>query len=690
MKRLYLLAVHFLIVFSAAAQLSIRGTVTSGQTPLSGATVSLKGAKNQSAQTNDQGVFVLNRIAAGNYSLVVSYTGYGLYTKALTLSADQTLSIDLSSMPMLLDGVEVKATRAGEKAPFAKTNISRSFIEKNNIGQDIPYLLNQTPNVVVNSDAGNGVGYTAMRIRGTDATRINMTINGIPYNDAESQGTFFVNMPDFLSSVNSIQLQRGVGTSSNGAGAFGATMNFSTNSYNPQAYAELNNSFGSFNTWKNTVLVGSGLLAKHFTVDARFSNISSDGFIDRASSKLQSAYLSAAYWGKKTQLRFNAILGKEKTYQAWNGIPQHFLDTNRTFNSAGTERPGTPYDNETDNYWQNHFQLFWNQQLNGGWTFNTALFYTPGHGYYEQYKAGEDLADYGIPAIINGSDTVRTTDLVRRLWLDNHFFGQVLSLQQTRAKHQLTFGGGWNRYLGNHFGDVIWTPGKPGFFYRWYDHNAYKTDINVFVKYQRKISTTLELFTDLQYRFVNYKISGFRNNPGVKVDADYNFVNPKAGLSYTNKEWSAFISYAMGQKEPNRDDFEAGTTQLPKREQLHDVELNVSRKNIIPGLSAAVTFYYMYYKDQLVLTGKINDVGAYTRSNLPNSYRAGAELELKYVQPKWNVSYNGAFSSNKVKDFTEYLDDYDNGGQLAGEPWNHGYCLLSCHRTKYCAECYAG
>ncbi len=561
--------------------------------------------------------------------------------------------------------VEVRSTRAGENAPFTKTNLDKETIQRNNWGADLPFLLNQVPGVVINSDAGNGIGYTGIRIRGTDASRINVTLNGIPFNDAESQGSFFVNLPDFSSSVNSIQVQRGVGTSSNGPGSFGATINISTHDIQTAPYLESNNSAGSFNTWKNTLKVGSGLVGGHFTTDLRLSRISSDGFIDRASSRLESYYLSTAWMNKKSSVRFTHFAGKEKTYQAWYGVSTADLANNRRVNYAGTERPGEPYDNETDNYDQDHYQLFFQHDLNNHWKFNTALYYVKGKGYYEQYKAGENYSDYGLTPPVYGNDTVYTTDLVRQLWLDNDFYGQTFSVFHRQGISQLTIGGGWSRYEGKHIGNVIWAENGLGKDTRWYFHPALKTDLNLYVKEQVNLAKNWFAFLDLQYRGLRYEINGFRNNPGVYINNYYRFFNPKAGLSYSNKSgWSGYVSYSLGQKEPNRDDFEAGSTQLPKPEKLNDIELNLGKKSSKSQWEA--TLYYMHYKDQLVLTGKINDVGAYTRTNIPRSYRMGIELNGGFRANKWlQVAANLALSSNKVLDFTEYMDDYDNGGQLS-------------------------
>jgi iron complex outermembrane recepter protein len=565
----------------------------------------------------------------------------------------------------VLNPVEVRAIRAGDKAPFTKTNLDKATIEKTNLGQDLPFILNQTPSVVINSDAGNGVGYTGIRIRGTDGTRVNVTLNGIPYNDAESQGSFFVDLPDFASSTNSIQVQRGVGTSSNGTGAFGGTISLSTNEFNPKAYGEVNNSYGSFNTWKNTIKAGTGLIDDHFTVDARLSQISSDGYIDRAKSNLQSFYLTGAYTNHKSSLRFNVFSGKEKTYQAWNGVPASLLKTDRTYNSSGTERPGTPYDNETDNYVQTHYQLFFNTAWRD-WNFNTAVFLTRGKGYYENYKGDEKYANYGLTPPVIGGSTIEETDLVIQRWLDNYYYGQIFAAQYKRNRNAVTIGGGWTVYDGNHHGDIIWAQYGAPQGHRYYDLDALKSDINVYAKWQYDLTDNWSLFTDLQYRHVQHKMDGFAKNPSLFINRKFDFVNPKAGISYSKNGWLAFLSYAMANKEPNRDDFEAGLTSQPKQETLHDFEASIEKKDT--RFHAAATLYYMQYKDQLVLTGRINDVGAYTRINVPNSYRAGIELQGGYVFAKWvNASANLTLSRNKIKAFTEFLDEYDGNFEWIGQ-----------------------
>jgi iron complex outermembrane receptor protein len=561
-----------------------------------------------------------------------------------------------------LPPLEIKAIRLSEQAPFAKSNISKAQIALNNVGQDLPFLLENTPSVVVHADAGIGVGYTGIRIRGTDATRINFTLNGIPYNDAESMGTFFVNIPDFSSSANSIQVQRGVGTSTNGAGAFGASVNLMTNEYNPSAYLSLQNTAGSFNSFKNNLVFGSGLLNNKFTIDGRVSSIRSDGFIDRANSDLKSFFLSSTYWGDKSSLRLNVFSGKEKTYQAWYGVPQELLSTNRTFNPAGTEKVDAPYENQTDNYTQTHYQLFYNKQVNNNWKWNTALFLTTGKGYYEEYKAGVDFSDYNID--VTGKINV-PADVVRRRWLDNHFYGQIAALSYIDSLNDLTIGGGWSVYDGLHFGTLPYlsqTFAPVNF--RYYDNDALKKEMNSYVKWERKLTQKFKSFIDLQYRFVNHQMNGFTRNTDLEIERSFNFFNPKMGLSYKAKNIFYYTSVAVANKEPNRDDFEASATEQPRREQLIDWEAGFEFKK--PKYAINANVYYMNYKDQLVLTGKINDVGAYTRINVPKSYRTGVELQLKYAFNKYfNSSYNVTFSQNKIEEFTEYIDDYDQYTQVA-------------------------
>ena len=568
---------------------------------------------------------------------------------------------------LMLENIEITSIRAADKAPFTKTNLSKEQIEKVNLGQDLPFILNNIPSVVVSSDAGNGVGYTGIRIRGSDATRINVTLNGIPYNDAESQGVFFVNMPDISSSVNSIQVQRGVGTSSNGAGAFGATINLSTNEVNKDKYLEINNSYGSFNTWKNTIKAGSGLLGNHFVLDGRFSRITSDGFIDRGWSNLNSYLVSGAYIDEKSSLRLNVIGGKEKTYQSWGGVPEDILKTNRKYNSGGTEKPGEPYDNETDNFVQTHYQLFYNRKVNSLLGFNAAVYLTRGEGYYETYKAGQKYKKYGLPDVVIGGETIKKTDIIRQKWLDNYLYGTILSLQYKRNKTDLTFGGGWNQYNGGHHGIIKWAEnGGVPVDYRYYDNPATKNDLNSYAKLMQSLGNGFTAFLDAQVRFLSYDIKGFSDNPAIHLKKNYTFFNPKAGVSYNKHNYQVYMSLSVGSHEPNRDDYESGATQVPSPEKLIDWELGFEKKN--SKINYGATFYYMNYEDQLINTGKINDVGAYTRVNTPKSYRAGVELEGDVIITNWlNASGNIAFSKNKIKEFTESIDNYDDASGLQKE-----------------------
>jgi iron complex outermembrane recepter protein len=600
-------------------------------------------------------------------------------TKQVVVKKDSTnkYTDSIRSLPPL----EIKAIRVSEQAPFAKTNISKAQIALYNVGQDLPFLLENTPSVVVHADAGIGVGYTGIRIRGTDATRINFTLNGIPYNDPESMGTFFVNIPDFGSSVNSIQIQRGVGTSTNGAGAFGASVNLMTNEYNPSSYLSLQNTAGSFNSFKNNLLFGSGLMNNKFTIDGRVSSIRSDGYIDRANSDLKSFFLSSTYWGEKSSLRLNVFSGKEKTYQAWYGVPEELLATNRTYNPAGTEKADAPYENQTDNYTQTHYQLFYNKQVSSNWKWNTALYLTTGKGYYEEYKAGVNFADYNID--IKGKINV-PADLVRRRWLDNHFYGQIAALSYIDSLNDLTIGGGWSVYNGMHFGtlpylDLRFVPTN----YRYYDNDAIKKEMNTYVKWERTLTKKFKSFIDLQYRFVNHQMNGFTKNTALEIERKFNFFNPKMGLTYKAKNIFYYTSLAVANKEPNRDDFEASITEQPRREQLIDWETGFEFKK--PKYAINANIYYMDYKDQLVLTGKINDVGAYTRINVPKSYRAGLELQFKYaLNKKYNTSYSITFSQNKIEEFTEYIDDYDTYTQVEIQHKNNSIALspsLATNRT---------
>ncbi|WP_293891197.1 TonB-dependent receptor [Flavobacterium sp.] len=543
-----------------------------------------------------------------------------------------------------LDAVLVSGVRADKKNPVTFTNVTKEEIAPRNLGQDIPILLNYLPSVVTTTDAGNGVGYTYMRVRGTDGSRINVTLNGVPFNDSESQGTYFVDLPDFASSLESIQLQRGVGTSTNGAGAFGASLNMQTKSFQQNAYAEIANSGGSFGTRKHTLAFGTGL-HDNLEFNARISQIASDGYIDRAFSKMFGYFFNVNYIKKSTALKFIAFGGKEKTYQSWNGLEDpYLLEHDRTFNSVGmyTDENGNTkfYDNETDNYWQHHFQLHWSEKWSEKWTSNVALHYTLGKGYYEQYREDETLANYNLPDFQGNS----TADLVRQKWLDNDFFGSTFSLNYKSKKTDILFGGAANRYLGKHFGTVIRTAFYVPTQNHYYDNYGNKDDVNFYAKASQAFGK-INFFADLQYRMVFYKAT---SEVFGEVNDTFRFFNPKIGATYQLNSKNAFYVYVgVANKEPRRDDYENGSI---KPERLVDYELGWKYKAQKATVNANV--FYMQYKDQLVLTGALNDVGSPIFTNSGNSYRYGIELEsvIKVIN-KLTFQPNLTLSQNKNKDF---------------------------------------
>lgn len=572
-------------------------------------------------------------------------------------------------IPLSLNGIEVRSLRTDSRSPFSKTDINKKDIAAQNLGQDLPVLLQMTPSAVSSSDAGAGVGYTALRVRGTDGTRINVTLNGVPINDAESQGTFFVNLPDLASSTSSIQLQRGVGSSTNGGAAFGATMSISNMEQNDKAGGELNISSGSFNTQKYTIKAGTGLLENGWKFDVRLSKISSDGYIQRSASDLKAAQVIGNWQiNEQTRFRFQVLTGAERTGQAWNGIPQDSLQSNRRYNGLGEKADGSFYNNQTDNYQQTYYQAFLDHNLNKHWTSNFGLFLTRGKGYYEEYRLGEKFKNYGLANFTTpAGDTFTKTDMVRQLWLDNYYYGGLYGFQYAKNKTQINIGGSVSQYSGLHYGFVKWAQYGVPADHNWYRNDAMKNDFNQFVKVQYNIIPKLTLYADAQVRAVTYFMNGFRKNPSLRPSSNYVFFNPKMGANYMlqderNKQQRVYASLAIANKEPNRDDFEASPTNLPKAEKL--INLEAGYEIIRKGWTALANIYLMDYKNQLVLNGQINDVGAYTRINVDKSYRAGLELVASIQSTKWlNISSNITFSQNKIKRFDEYIDDYDNGNQ---------------------------
>lgn len=681
MKLRILLAMLAFLPFLAMAQLSIIGRVIDAQTgtSLQGAHLNLNN-RLVKVTTDETGMFEITGLKAGNYKMRVSYMGYKAWESLFELDANKTMLISMEQAAILTDETIISSTRANRKTPFAYQNLNGKDISKQDQGRDIPFLLEQMPATVVTSDAGAGVGYTGFRIRGTDMNRINITVNGIPLNDAESHGLFWVNMPDFASSVGSLQVQRGVGTSTNGAAAFGASVNLQTATPSPEAYGTITNSAGSFNTFRHSVMAGTGLIGGKWAIDARLSKLSSDGFIDRATSDLKSFYVSGGYYGNTTIAKINIFSGKEVTYQAWDGIPSYILETNRTYNGIGeyTDYHGNTrfYDNETDNYQQDHYQFLLSQRLTGHLTANAAIHYTKGFGYYEQYKDDEDLGDYLIaPIAIPGNDTsfITQSDLIRRKYLDNDFYGFTWSLNYEQGKLNLVAGGSGNRYDGLHYGEVIWAEyaQTAGYNHRWYEGAGDKRDLNFYTKAQYQANRRLSLYADLQLRSINYELTGVDDDQrDITQSHDFLFFNPKAGVFYElDHKNSLYLSLAVANREPNRSNYTDADPgkPAPVAETLFDYELGYHYNN--SKIKVSANLYYMNYRDQLVLTGAINDVGAAIMTNVPESFRTGIELSGKArLTDKLNLSANLTLSKNKIRNFTELVDDWDNWGSQIENP----------------------
>jgi len=584
------------------------------------------------------------------------FTTVAVFATALSAFGQEKPKDSLEGKEIALDEVLVSAVRVTKQSPVTFSNLTKEQIKPRNLGQDIPILMNFLPAVVTTSDAGAGVGYTGIRVRGSDGTRVNVTINGIPYNDAESHGSFWVNMPDFASSTESLQLQRGVGTSTNGSGAFGASLNLLTDAVSDAAFGQISSSIGSFGTLRNNLKFSTGLLNDHVEIAGRLSRITSDGYIDRASSELDSYFLQGSYVDDNTLIKALLFGGHEITYQAWNGIDAETLESDRTFNSAGiyTDENGNTqfYDNEVDNYKQNHFQLHWNEQIANNWNTNVALHYTKGRGFFEQYKENDDFSTYGIEPIIVDGQEVDNTDLIRRRWLVNDFYGTTFSATYDKENLNLILGGGWNKYEGSHFGEIIWARFSNNRDYedRYYDDRSTKTDLNLFAKANYQFNDEWSAYGDVQYRTIGYTANG--EDTGL-VDDTFNFFNPKFGITYDlNRNNNFYLSYARANREPNRNDYESGS---PKPEKLNDYELGW--RYISPDVQLNTNVYYMGYKDQLVLTGELNDVGAALRANVGDSYRLGLEVDATIaLGNQFKIRPNVALSQNRNKDFVFQRD----------------------------------
>ncbi len=643
------------------------------------------------AETNAKGQFVFEVSSVERFKVLVTHPDYAPKTIVIEGKDFSDLKIYLNPLAKQFEELQVFSTRAQNLTPTTFTDLSKQEIEKRNFGQSLPYLLESTPATVVTSDDGLGIGYSSVRIRGVDPTRTNVTINGIPVNDAESHGTFWVNMPDFTSSTNSIQVQRGVGTSTNGAAAFGASFNVKSDNMSFVPFAESDNSFGSYGTLRNTIKAGTGLIGNRFIVEGRISRIVSDGFVDRATSNLISGYFAAAYVGKKTTLKYIMFGGKERTYQAWNGVPQskfegdsmamlaHFnrnhysggmysnsQDSVNFFDSDNRKYNYYLYKNEVDNYNQTHYQLHFSHIFSSKWNLNAAAHYTRGAGYYEQFRSNDKFSTYGLTPIFVDGQMIDRTDLIRRRWLDNHFYGMVFSTNYSNKGWNISFGGGANNYTGAHYGEIIWAryASNSEFGDIYYNNDAQKWEANLYAKlnYQWK---KWNVFADLQVRHINYSYTGFDENQGELVELEqrtpFTFFNPKVGASFAiNKSQVLYLSYAVANREPARTDFvESSTVSRPRSEQLHNIEAGYRISYKKWKLNSTV--YYMHYEDQLILTGQLNDVGAYTRMNVDKSYRLGFEIDGAYqIVKSFSLNANLALSRNKIVSFDEYIDNYDN------------------------------
>ncbi|MDG1404352.1 TonB-dependent receptor [Polaribacter sp.] len=642
MKKITFFLFLFAGMLANAQTFTLKGKVVDeNNESLSGATILVKEPK-KGTSTDFDGKFSVN-LPKGNYTIQVSFIGYKTVFKEIFLTKSDEINFNLLPNSTVLEEVLVSAVRASADVPVTFSNLSKREIAKRNLGQDIPILLNYMPSVVSSSDAGAGIGYTYMSVRGSNGEKINVTINGIPYNDPESHGTFWVNLSDFASSTENLQLQRGVGTSTNGSGAFGASLNILTDALSKEAFGEISNSFGSFGTRKHTVKFSTGKLNDHIEIAGRLSNIYSDGYIDRAFADLKSYYLQGSYTDENTLIKAVTFGGKEITYQAWAGLDATQLETDRKQN------PYT-YENEVDDYQQNHYQLHWNEKLNKSWSTNLALNYTKGSGFFEQFKEEEAASDFNN-LIVDG------TDVIVRRWLDNDFYVVNFNTNYKTDKLNFISGISYSRYTGDHFGEVIWgerLAENTNIRDRYYFSDAKKTDFSIFAKATFKINTRLSGYADVQGRFVNYQTEGITSDlANINVDASFNFFNPKFGLTYKINDYNnLYTSFAVANREPKRNDFESGVT---TPETLNDLEFGWRLKK--ENIKLNTNIYYMDYKNQLVLTGAIDDVGAPIRTTSGNSYRLGLEIDADLtLSDKFSMKPNVAFSSNKNKNLIAQID----------------------------------
>jgi len=679
--------INLAILFSSAAlfgQYSVRGKVLDENgRPLVGSSVMLVEIS-QGKITQSDGTFVFENLQENSHTLYAHFLGYEPVRRQVR--AGENIEIRLMRKAFGLDELIVTSHRAHERSAVAFTNVSAEEMSLRNLGQDLPFLLMLTPSFVATSDAGTGIGYTGFRIRGTDANRVNVTINGIPFNDAQSHGSFFVNIPDIASSLSSIQVQRGVGTSTNGVAAFGASINMQTNHPRQEPFAAFSTTYGSFNTTKYTAQFGTGILENRMAFEARISSINSDGYVDRAFSDLKSYFFSAGYFGTNTTLNFITFGGREQTYQAWNGVNLDMVRANphlynRRFNEIGMffDDDGNRqfYDNQTDNYTQIHYQLHWTQRFTQNLHLNMALHYTRGIGYYEEYSAGARYDRHGLTpdTLANGNPRTRT-DLIRQRWLDNHFFGTTFSLNYNTNRIQATLGGAANRYLGDHYGKILWVRHPNNFDPNrdWYRNNAVKDDVSIFGMVTTEVARNLFATADMQFRYIDYRMEGIADRlQDITQRHEFHFFNPKFGLTYEPaRNQRIYASFGIANREPNRNNFtRAGENERPTSERLYNTEIGY--QFLTQRFSAGANFYYMRYRDQLILTGKISEIGQPLTTNIPDSYRAGVELNAAWkLSDNFRWDGNMTLSRNRILNFVERdVNVYDENWDWIGTQDNY-------------------
>ncbi len=595
------------------------------------------------------------------------------------VGAETSVEADADSLSVALKQVDVVANRANSKTPIAFTNLSKKELTANNDGRDMTYLLGMTPSVTVSSDAGSGIGYTAIRVRGSDPSRINVTANGIPINDPESHRVYWVNMPDLASSLRDVQIQRGVGTSANGAGAFGGSINMVTDAPAEDAYAELSGAYGMYNTNRETLRVGSGVVGERWSFDARLSHMGSDGYIERATSQLWSYFGQGTYHGYNTNVRILAFGGKERTYMAWDYASKEQMEKfGRRYNPCGeytdSEGKRAYYPDQYDNFIQHHFQLLVSQRIGEWFHVNAALFYTKDDGHYDQYKTGRTLEEYGLMPFIDADGSlVKKSDLIRLKYNVNGFGGGQATFNFRRDKWDVTLGGTVSDFDGHHFGRIKWVRNYVGPIdplQKYYDNNGRKFDANVYLRANYDINRYISVFADMQYRHIHYTIKGESDNwdwatsslATLDVDRRWDFFNPKLGVNFSTGNHRGFLSWAVAQKEPTRDNFTDGDSgHYPESERLDDFEAGYTFNHKL--FSVGLNLYYMSYKDQLVVTGQLSDTGNPLSVNVPDSYRMGMEFQAAMRPCEWfDWQFNLTLSCNRIKDFVEHIyeDEWTN------------------------------